>query len=261
MKRLFFLLAVVMAMVLFLFVAGCERLSSKSTAELLNEGVKLAADGKWNKAHKYAEAAVKRESNNQYTQLFFAFTCEHTGKNAQALAAAESAAELAPGNFTVKYTLGRLYAQQGKTQDAVKPLMEAFNLKPTDPFNILLLAEVYRRMNASSLAINYYNQLVRNHAEFMSDKNNAAWVWNQLAVIYTGLDSIRNAASCFRQAYTLAPEKPYVVINFAVFMDRIQRRDRAVTFYQKYLELTANDVKFAEKHELIRKRLGTPVSH
>ena len=256
MKRFTFLILMVLAMVPFIFIGGCSRLSSKSTAELLGEGLKLATAGKWEKAHKYAKAAVRREPNSQYTQLFFAFTSEHNQNKAQALTAAENAVEFAPNNFIAQYTLGRLYNEQNKVQDAVKPLLEAYKLNPSDPYNILLMAEVYRKMNVSKDAIDYYNQLIRNHPSFMADKENAAWVWNQLAVIYAESNNIRYAASCLKQAYTLAPENPQVLLNFAIFLDRIKRGDRAVAYYQKYLELTTKNQALMAKHELIKQRIA-----
>lgn len=256
MKRLLFLILMILAMMPVVFIGGCSRLSSKNTVELLSEGIKLAISGKWEKAHKYAKTAVKREPNSQYTQLFFAFTSEHNLNKAQALTAAESAVEIAPNSFIAQYTLGRLYNEQNKVQDAVKPLLEAYKLNPSDPYNILLLGEVYRKMNASGTAIHYYNQLIRNHPSFMTDKENAAWVWNQLAVIYTDSNNVRSAASCLKQAYTLAPNNPQVLLNFAVFFDKIKRGDRAVAYYQKYLELTTKNHALTEKHELIKKRIS-----
>ncbi|MDD2478739.1 MAG: tetratricopeptide repeat protein [Victivallaceae bacterium] len=261
MKRFVFSILMIMGMVSFVFTSGCSRLSSKDTAELLNEGLRLATSGKWDKAHKYASAAVKRDPNSQYTQLFLAFTSEHNQKKAQALTAAENAVEIAPNSFIAQYTLGRLYNEQNKVQEALKPLLEAHNLKPSDPYNILLLAEVYRKMNAAGTAMNYYNKLIRNHPTFMADKANAAWIWNQLAVIYTGLDNNRNAASCLKQAYTLAPQNPAVLLNFAIFLERIKSGNRAVAYYREYLKLTEKDQALAEKHELVKKRISALASH
>lgn len=239
-----------------LFACGCDRLSSKSTAELLTTATMLARDGKWDKAAERARAAVKKEPGNISAQLLLALTCENTGKRAQAIEAALKAVEIDEDNFLAQYTLGRLYVQDGKLQDSLKPLLTANKLNPREAGVLVLLADVSMRMNAFNNAINYYNTIIRNHPEFMANKLNASAIWNQLAVIYTRRNMIREAAASFRESYTLAPENPHVLLNFGIFFEHIKRGDRALAYYRKYLEVTSKNPELAPKQEKIKGRIA-----
>ncbi len=235
---------------------GCSGKSSLSTTELLNTGTRLAKEGKWKKAYDYAAVAVKKEPSNVSAQLLLALSLENNGKLSRARETARKAVELGPENFMARYTLGRLYAADGKTwQDAVVQLREAHRLNPRDVSVLLLLADVYFNMNSAD-AVSCYNQIITRHPEFMANKQNAAAVWNQLAVIYTRRNMDREAASCIRQAYSLAPENPHILLNFGVFWEHIRRADRAVAYYRKYLEVTSKNAELAAKRAKIDARLA-----
>ncbi len=249
-------MAVFAAVLVISLTSGCDRLGSKSTAELLTTGTMLAREGKWEKAGDHAKAAVKKEPGNISAQLLLALTCENTGKRAQAIEAAIKAVEINEDNFLAQYTLGRLYVQDGKLQDSLKPLITANKLNPREVGVLVLLADVSMRMNAFNNAINYYNTIIRNHHEFMNNKVNASAIWNQLAVIYTRRNLVREAASSFKESYTLTPENPHVLLNFGIYFEHIKQSKRALAYYNKYLEVTSKNPELAPKQAKVKERIA-----
>lgn len=239
-----------------IWCAGCGGNSSRSTAELLNDGTRLAKEGKWKKAYDHAAAAAQKEPGNVSAQLLLALTLEKNNKLPRAREAARKAVEIAPENFMARYTLGRLYATDGKTwQDAVVQLREACRLNPRDVSVRILLADVYFNMNSPD-AVSCYNEIITRHPAYMENKQNAAAIWNQLAVIYARRNMNLEAASCIRQAYSLAPENPHILLNLGIFWEHIKRSDRAIPYYRKYLEVTSKNPELAPKHAKINARIA-----
>jgi tetratricopeptide (TPR) repeat protein len=234
-----------------LFLAACNRTSSMTTAELLNQAAKSAQSGKWSKTLKLAKVAVERAPANAPAFILLAMAYENTGKNEQAVEAARKAVKLEPDNFMAQYTLGRLYAiDQNKLQDAVEPLLRALKLRPGDPDTLVLLADCSQKLNLPKTT-DYYNQIValpafKKHYE----------PWNQLGVYYAEKGNLRNAATCFSQAYSLAPDNHMVLLNFGIFFDKYVRKpDRALKYYQKYMEVTANNPETEQKKQEIKARI------
>jgi Flp pilus assembly protein TadD len=256
MKQIYKVPSLCLLAAILICAAGCGGKSSRSTVELLTDGTRLAKEGKWKKAYDYAAAATKKEPGNISAQLLLALTLEKTDKLSRAREAARKAVELEPENFMARYTLGRLYAADGKTwQDAVVQLREAYRLNPRDVSVLILLADVYFNMNSAD-AVSCYNEIITRHPAFMANKQNAAAVWNQLAVIYARRNMDREAASCIRQAYSLDAENPHILLNFGIFWEKIKRPDRAPAYYSKYLEVTSKNPELAPKHEKVKARIA-----
>ena len=233
------------------FLSACNRMSSMTTTELLDKAAEAAQSGKWPMTIKFAKVAVEREPANTSAFILLAMAYENTGKSEQSIEAARKAVKLEPDNFMAQYTLGRLYAvDQNKLQDAVEPLLRALKLRPNDPDTLLLLADCSQKLNLPKTP-DYYNLVValpafKKHHE----------PWNQLGVYYAEKGNLRNAALCFSQAYTLAPENHMVLLNFGIFFDKYVRKpDRALKYYQKYMEVTANNPEIEQKKQEIKARI------
>ena len=232
-------------------LSACSRTSSMTTTELLDQATDAARSGNWKKTLKFAKVAVEREPANTPAFILLAMAYENTGKNEQAIEAARKAVKLEPDNFMAQYTLGRLYAiDQNKLQDAVEPLLRALKLRPGDADTLVLLADSSQKLNLPKTT-DYYNQIVA-----LPAFKKRYEPWNQLGVYYAEKGNLRNAAACFSQAYTMAPENHMVLLNFGIFFDKYVRKpDRALKYYQKYVEVTARNPEMEQKKQEINARI------
>jgi tetratricopeptide (TPR) repeat protein len=233
------------------FLAACNRMSSMTTTELLDQAADAAQSGKWSKTLKFAKVAVEREPANTPAFILLAMAYENSGKTEQAIEAARKAVKLEPDNFMAQYTLGRLYAiDQNKLQDAVEPLLRALKLRPNDPDTLVLLADCCQKLNLPKTP-DYYNLIVT-----LPAFKNRYEPWNQMGVYYAEKGNLRNAALCFSQAYNIAPENHMVLLNFGIFFDKyIRKSDRALKYYQKYMEVTAKNPEMEQKKQEIKARI------
>jgi tetratricopeptide (TPR) repeat protein len=236
---------------LLIFLSSCNKISSMTTNELLIQATESALEGKWSKTLKFAKVAVEREPANTPAFILLAMAYENVGKSELAMEAARKAVKLERDNFMAQYTLGRLYAiDQNKLQDAIEPLLRALTLRPNDPDTLVLLADCSQKLNLPKTT-DYYSQLVA-----LSAFNKRYEPWNQLGIYYAEKNSLRNAAICFNQAYTLAPDNHMVLLNFGIFFDKyIRKPDRALNFYKRYLEVTANNPEMDQKKQEIKARI------
>lgn len=234
-----------------LFLSACNRTSSMTTTELLNQATDAAQGGNWKKTLKFAKVAVEREPSNTPAFILLAMAYENTAQSEQAIEAARKAVKLEPDNFMAQYTLGRLYAvDQNKLQDAVEPLLRALKLRPNDPDTLVLLADCSQKLNLPKTP-DYYNLI----AGLPAFKNRHE-PWNQLGVYYAEKGNLRNAAACFKQAYTLAPENHMILLNFGIFFDKYLRQsERASKYYQRYMEVTAKNPEMEQKKQEIKARI------
>ncbi len=243
--------SIVSVAAMLVFLSSCNQTSSMTTVELLNQATESAMAGKWSKTLKFAKVAVEREPANTPAFILLAMAYENTGKNELAMEAARKAVKLEPDNFLARYTLGRLYAiDQNKLQDAVEPLLRALKLRPNDPDTLVLLADCSQKLNLTK-TVDYYSQLIA-----LPAFNKHYEPWNQLGIYYAEKNSLRNAAICFNQAYSLAPDNHMVLLNFGIFFDKYVRKpERALNYYKKYMEVTANNPEMEQKKQEIKARI------
>ncbi len=249
-KNYFVFLSVAFACIA-LFIVGCRDHSSLPMSQLLNEACKNAVEGNWQQSLSFADEAVKREPENVAALLIQALAYEHLEKYDLALQAARKAESYDSSSFQAQYTLGRLYAKSpDKLQDAIAPLLRAHNLNPKSEDTLVLLARCSAKLKLDS-AIKYYEQLSKS-----SRFSNKPEVWNQLGILYALQNQQRPASICFVRAYNLAPTNHLVVLNFAIFLDHyLNKKERAVNFYRKYLELAERNPEEDERRNRIQQRI------
>lgn len=234
-----------------LLFAGCGKNSSLPTQTLLNEALKDASGGHWEKALNKLEIVTAREPNNADALVFKAVIYDGCGKDDLAVNTARLAVRAAPKNFQAQYTLGRFYAKdQGKMQDAIPPLLRALELQPDDSNTLVLLARCSSILKLDS-AVKYYNKLA-------ADKNfrQRAELWNEMGIYYAERRQIHKAAECFVKAYSLGSSKPLLVLNFATFADQYAGDPkRALKYYRAYLKITVPSPNFDASRKRVEARL------
>ncbi|MFA6714294.1 MAG: tetratricopeptide repeat protein [Victivallales bacterium] len=234
-----------------ILLAGCGRNSSQPTQTLLNEALKDASGGRWEKALDKLEIVSGREPNNAAALIFKALAYEGCGKDDLAVNTARLAVRVAPKNFQTQYTLGRLYSKdQGKMQDAIPPLLRALELKPDNNDTLVLLARCSSILKLDS-AIRYYNKLA-----VAKNFRKRAELWNEMGIYYAERQQIRKAAECFVKAYSLGASKPLIVLNFATFADQYAGDPaRALKYYRSYLKITTPSPSFEAQRKRVEARI------
>ncbi len=226
-------------------------MSSMSMDDLLNSAAGCAENGKWSQAVKFASTASDRDPTNTAALLLLAIAYEHTGKPDAALEAAKNAVKTNPDSFMAQYTLGRLYAhEQNRLQDSIEPLLRAAKLAPDDVDALILLAECSLKLGLPKTP-EYYSRLLQ-----MPKLSKRADLWNQIGVHFAEKGKKNDAVKCFNTAYVLAPDNPVICLNFGVYLDSyLGRADKAKSYYQRFIDLTAKNLELEPKRQEIKKRL------
>lgn len=222
----------------------------RSTAEILDDAVSSGNINKWQDALEDAKNAARREPNNPSALMMLAIAYENTGRKDLAIQAARTAAGLANDDYNAQYLLGRLYYETPKNiQDCIEPLLRAKKIKPNDPNVLILLGQSARKLNLQKPE-QYYAALTKT-ARFKKRPE----PWNEMGIIYASRNDLGNAANCFVNAYRAAPDNHTVVRNLAIFMDRCNRKKKAVLFYKKYIDLIAGNPEMEHLRRQVRRRI------
>jgi tetratricopeptide (TPR) repeat protein len=237
------------ASILIITLAGCGP-DRRSTTQILNAAVESGSKNNWKEALELAMEAARREPENSSAWLMLAIAYENNARKDLAIQTARKAVKCDPDNFLAQYILGRLYFETpDKIQDSVQPLLSALKLKPDDPNILILLGQVYRRLNIDKPE-QFYERLAK--TKRFKDRPEP---WNEMGVIYAARNDSANTAKCLVKAYYAAPDNHTTVLNLAICMDRHGRKSKAISFYKKYLNLIANNPELEHQRQRIRHRI------
>jgi len=245
-KKILFLAVLASA----LFSAGC--FGEKMTLEqLLDNGVKAALNGDWEKARNFSGRAVKLAPNNGNALILSALALENTGDSEGALGAASKAVSLDEKNYFAQYTKGRILYEKKHFDSCIAPLRAALKLRPNAVDPLILLAQSSVSLNNGKDAKYYYSALARNR-NFA--KNPAPW--SELGMVFLAEHKPAQAEQYLRYAYTLQPENPRLLLNLAVYYDSFRKnRLEAVKLYSRFLVLTKENSSLSARRAEVESRL------
>jgi tetratricopeptide (TPR) repeat protein len=156
----------------------------------------------------------------------------------------------APGHPELNFNLGLIYAQSGRSEQAVPLLETAVAASPNDPAALVALANTQRELGRpaqaraayeSVLTIDpahlnaRYNLATLAHAQgdlasaqthyklMLQSVPNDAGVWNALGSSWLDMGDLRQADECLSRAYELAPEHIDVLANLG--LSRLRQGD------------------------------------
>lgn len=188
---------------------------SKSPEESLSAAVLAAERNQWKDCRKHVEKALSGYPDHIGALLLRAVACEQLGDYEHAIDSAERAVKLNPESFAALYTLGRIYStSELRRNDAVSPLLRAYNLKPQDTGTLILLCNAMSDINPRQAPA--FLKLL----EKKSDPKNQAAICNQFAVAYAKQGQLILAQQMFNRAYAAAPSDLDIMFNAARFYDR-----------------------------------------
>jgi len=142
------------------------------------------------------------------------------GEPREAVAAFETALELAPRAVAALVNASIAHSQMGELDEAERSLQRALELAPADAAANLNMGLLKAERNAPSLAEGYLKRALE------SDPQMAQAAYN--LCILTARDRMGEAVGWCRKAAALAPQNPDYAYTLAFYLDRNGARDEAI---------------------------------
>ena len=177
--------------------------------------------------------------------FFFAQCCIFFKQNARALQALEALLEREPGQQRALSIAGFLYAEQGRTKDAIAVLERAARLHPDDPATQFNLGFVLQRAGRHEDAIARLSRAVE-----LQPSLDRAWYGLGISLIHTG--RFREAIERLTEAARLQPLNPFPRYQLAAAWFKLGEPDKVRAEYRK---LKSFDPKIAAH---VREDFGVP---
>ena len=241
------LLIVLTAISLTVIVSSC----GKTPEESLSSAVLSAERGNWKQCRKHAENTLSAYPDHVGALLLRAIACQELGESDHAIDSAERAVKLNPESFASLYTLGRIYYSSAlRKNEAVSPLLRAYNLNPKHTGTLILLCNTLIEINPTQALA--FLKLLNSQPDF-TDKTRLS---NQFAVAYAKAGHLAQAQQMFNRAYNLSPTDPDIIFNAGRFYDKYSHnRNIALKLYQECVAKSGGDPQYSAISELANARI------
>ena len=210
--------------------AGCS--GRGNVDKKLADALAAAKQDRWEDAARHAAAAASAAPRAVSPMLFQALAYERNGEFDKALDLARRCAALAPEDFTVQYTFGRLSAADPmRRSEAFSILENALRLRPGDRNTLVLLCNLGAEL-ASPRVGTYINQL-RTDREF----SNSTPFFFQYGLLRARQGDRKQSLLFLQHAVRLDQGRnARLILNAARCLDRYQIKPReAAEMYRSYL--------------------------
>jgi Flp pilus assembly protein TadD len=189
--------------------------------------------------------APDRAGVNHRPLFFFAQCCIFFRQHARALQALEALLRSEPGHHRALSIAGFLYAEQGRTKDALAVLERAAALAPDDPATLFNLGFVLQRAGEHAQAIARMSRAVE-----LQPSLDRAWYGLGISLIHTG--RFREAIERLTEAARLQPLNPFARYQLAAAWFKLGEQEKVRAEYRK---LKAFDPRIAAH---VRADFGVP---
>ena len=230
---------------------GCPGTANDADT-LLQMSAREAQNGKNSDALMLAKEACMVSPDNVEALLMRAIMAEKCNDRQLALDSALQALRLAPNNFIVLYTVGRLYSYSKDTAaEAMGYLEKAHNLKKNDVNTLILLANLAVTLK-SEKALEYLNKIAAEDSEITNSYEGQTMFGHAYA--------LRGNKSKATIAFGLADrigKNIFSNYNYAVAIDCLYGKPAlAASKYQVFLKQGASDPALASLRRDVEKRLN-----
>jgi tetratricopeptide (TPR) repeat protein len=179
-----------------------------------------------------------------------------TSRIEEALAEAEEAARLEPGDPETQLVLAQMYYLTSASSGGSDALLDkaalayedVVKLRPRDAESLATLADIYRRRQVHEKAISAWQRFLE-----VDPGNFEGYL--QLGQEHLALRQTKEAAAAFERALAIAPS-PQAYQSLGAIHAQAQQPDEAVAYYRKALELEPNNmiVRLSLSETLLRAR-------
>ena len=197
----------------------------------------LIETGKPAKALGVIKSISDSESSNFELFLAKGIALNLTGKHREAQSEFIQAIQLCDENKDeVSYNIAQSYMQIGLTSQAIKYLLQAYKYNEDNILVLYDLALNYEKLDCPEKSILYYNK-------YLDLDPFAEHVWNNLGLLYSGLDDIEKACEAFDLAIAINPDYFSAYFNKADMMVLNNKIQEAIQVYSELLLWDSSNTK------------------
>lgn len=240
--------------------------------ELYEEMVVIAKEkGDWQQAQTILEKGIADAPQAPGLHWHLAELLVTQGQHEAARPLLESERQIAPQNARIYYLLGQVHRQLGQYDLAQENYEEAIRLNPNHVNAYYALGSLCLKRKQRDEAKAYMetfrrlNEQFQTHVDERDQAGDVKRARQRVArfcylsyKIYSHHDQSAVAAQLLEKAATLDPDNAVIVERLAVQAYQEKRLDRAVTLYQRALQLDPGKVIYLLNLGNIHKRMGHP---
>ncbi len=189
----------------------------------------LIETGKPGKALGMIRELQEIEGSNYELHLAKGIALNLTGKYKEALTVFESAIRLcSDSKEDVAYNIAQSFIQTGRNSQAINYLQMAYELNPENVLVLYDLAFAFEKVDLPEESLRYYKQ-------YLELDPFAEHVWNNVGLIYMGMDHFELATEAFDFAIAINPHYFSAYYNKADLCVLHNRLNQAITVYHDLL--------------------------
>jgi Flp pilus assembly protein TadD len=160
--------------------------------ELMDEGKKLVAEGKYGDAKTMFDAALKLKSKSADVHIELARMYISSGEKGKAVASGNKAVKLAPNSSLAWNTLGRAELNAHKYEEAILAFTKSVELNPTNSF-------AWNNLGYTELLLKRYEDAVEHLKEATSLADATGYMFNNLGTALEHLDELDDARVAYEE--------------------------------------------------------------
>jgi tetratricopeptide (TPR) repeat protein len=181
----------------------------------------------------------------------------------QAVEELEGVVNLDPQNATAYAYLARLYQSQGLFDQALASALQAKKLDPTAGSVYNILGTVYfdkgdyeKAVKNYELALSFHKGPGRDGGKPLAYRENSAWVYNNLGLVYIQMKQWDKAQAHLRKALEADPENAVAHNNLGIVLGQKKEYEKALKEFQTALTLDPDHPKAAQNVKDTERILG-----
>lgn len=225
-----------------ILLVGCQPPGPKA----LLEGDRLIAEGKYEEAIPKLRRAAELLPGNPMAWNFLALAYHHADQPDQALVAYQQAVALDRNSPAIRFNLGLLHLEQGRTAEAISELTTCTVLDQNSAAAWLHLGKAHllrKSIDEAQKALETARKLEAKNPETL----------NYLGVVELHRRRTRDAISFFNAALQEQPDFAPAVLNQAIFYHYyVVNKTNALQKYRDYLALDPDEAGFARATEAVK---------
>lgn len=189
----------------------------REAVEAYNRAIQLSPNDPW-PYHSLALLYERRQVHEQAAQLYRQAITVHRSDRDRAIS---------------WDSLGNVYSDWGRYQDAIQAFREAIRLNPAFPLPWNSLGDVYS-------AVGDYNQAVEAYRQAIELDPDYAWPYNNLGLVYEKMRAYEQAISVYRQVLDRHPNDRDRAVSWNSLGDvylALRREQEAISAYEQAISL------------------------
>jgi tetratricopeptide (TPR) repeat protein len=177
------------------------------------------------------------------------------GKDDAAMKEYEKAVEINPKDPVTRFNKGALHFKRKEMQAAENEYRETLNLDPKDAEAAQNLAAIYIMQDRLAEAEKLNRWVIQQKPKDDDTLENAYF---NLGIIYDKKNKLEQALNMYKLALQVAPWDAAAYVNTAVILERLNRKQEALAYWEKYQRLfpaSRRAGEIAKRVEILRKIL------